>query len=173
VQFASPEVRAERAAKFELWAGRVGRAPPLGHHFTHTPARPLAWTPLRKPLPECSVAIVSTGGVHQASQEPFSLFVEQGDWSSRRLPGDVEVRDLVFSHTHYDTRDAERDPNVMFPIERLRELASEGFIGQVAPLHFGFMGFIPNPKHLAGETAPAAARELAAVGADVALLTAG
>jgi D-proline reductase (dithiol) PrdB len=173
MQFAAAELRAQRAEKFEQWAARVGREPPLGHCFTYTPARPLNWTPLRKPLAECTVALVTTAGVHLQRQEPFSLFDEHGDWSSRPIPGDVDVADLRVSHTHYDTRDAEQDINVVFPIERLRELAAEKIVGRVSPLHFGFMGFIPNPAELARTTAPAAAAALAAQAVDVALLTAG
>jgi D-proline reductase (dithiol) PrdB len=173
VEFAPPEVRAQRLEKFTNWAARVGREPPLGHFFVHTPAQPLSWTPLRKPLRECTVALVTTCGVHLKSQEPFSLYVEEGDWSSRTIPGDVDVRDLMISHTHYDVRDAEQDVNVVFPIERLRELAADGVIGRVSPLHFGFMGFIPNPAELARVTAPAAAAALVEQGVDAALLTAG
>lgn len=173
MQTATPDVVAQRAEKFARWVSNVSRPEPLGHSFVHTPARPLHWTPLRRRLSACTVALVSTAGVHLRSQEPFAVYAHEGDWSFRLIPGNVDTRDLTVTHTHYDTQDAGRDINVVFPLDRLRELAAEGVIGRVAPLHVGFMGFIPDPKELVGETAPAAAAELAAHGVDAVLLTAG
>lgn len=173
MQPTAPEVVAERADRFRAWVGNVSRPQPQGHGFVYTPARSLGWTPLRKPLRECTVALVTTAGLHLKRREPFAVYAEAGDWTSRCIPGDVDTRDLTFTHTHYDTRDALRDPNVVFPLDRLRELAAVGMIGGVAPRHFGFMGFIPDPRHLVQETAPEAAATLAADEVDVALLTAG
>jgi D-proline reductase (dithiol) PrdB len=62
---------------------------------------------------------------------------------------------LRIAHDHYDHTDADQDPNCVFPIDRLRELAAEGVIGSVASWHIGFMGFIPNPERLMRETIPA------------------
>lgn len=173
MQVAPPEVVQRRQEQFDAWAARVARPRPLGHRFTYTPARPLHWTPLKRPLAACTVALVSTAGVHLKDDEPFAVFDEQGDWTLRRIPGDARTSDLTVTHTHYDTRDAEQDINVVFPLDRLHELASDGVIGRVSPLHFGFMGFIPDPAALVRDTAPQAARELAATGVDAALLTAG
>lgn len=171
--FAGPEVRAERAASYAGWAANVSRPQPFGHGTIPTRASPLRWTPLRRPLAACTVALVSTGGVHLRSQPAFAIYDEAGDASSRAIPGDVRGADLTFSHTHYATDDALADPNVMFPIDRLRELAAAGAVGASAPLHFGFMGFIPDPRRLVGETAPAAARALKGRGVDVVVLTPG
>lgn len=170
---AGPDVLADRKEKFEAWAARVGRPHPLGHCFVHTPATPLNWTPLRKPLNECTVALVTTAGVHLREQEPFAVYDEKGDWTYREIPVNAPSDQLMVTHTHYDTRDAEQDINVVFPLDRMRELADEGVIGTLAPRHYGFMGFIPDPRHLATETAPVVAEELARDGVDVALLTAG
>ena len=173
MQVTAPEVVAERAERFRAWVGNVSRPQPAGHRFIYTPAQPLHWTPLRKPLHECTVALITTAGLHLRSQEPFAVYAEEGDWTSRCIPEEVATRDLTFTHTHYDTRDPLRDPNVVFPIDRLRELAADGTIGRLAPRHFGFMGFIPDPRHLVRETAPQVAAALAADRVDVTLLTAG
>jgi D-proline reductase (dithiol) PrdB len=61
----------------------------------------------------------------------------------------------------------------MFPIDRLRELAEEGFIGSVAPTHFGFMGGGGNQDKFTNETGPEIARQLKEEGVDAVLLTAG
>ena len=173
MQLATPEVRAKRADAFARWLQGVSQPQPLGHAFVHTPAQPLNWTPLSKPLRDCSVALLSTAGVHLKTQEPFAVFAEQGDWTFRRIPADTNTADLTVTHTHYDTRDALRDINTVFPLDRLRELEADGVIGRIAPMHYGFMGFIPDPRQLARETAPEVAAELRRNAVDVALLTAG
>lgn len=127
------------------------------------------WTPLAKPLGACRVALVTSAGVHLDADPPFDLASRDGDPTFRRIPGDVEPRRLRISHNHYDTRDAERDVNVVFPIERLRELAAEGRVGAVAPVHYGF-GWIQAVEPLVRETAPLAARELVEAGVDAVVL---
>ena len=62
------------------------------------------------------------------------------------------------------------DPNLAFPVDRLRELSDSGRIGQVNRRHLSFMGSLTATARLVSETAPAAARLLAADGVDVALL---
>lgn len=168
-----PEVVAERQTAYAEWLRSTTRERPLGHELVPTRAEPLHWTPLAKPLSECTVALVSTGGVHLRTQEPFAVYEEVGDWSSRAIPGDADTRDLTVTHTHYATQDALDDVNVMFPLDRLRDLAAEGIVGRVAPVHFGLMGFIPDPTLLLSETVPAIARRLRDGGVDVVLLTAG
>jgi D-proline reductase (dithiol) PrdB len=96
---------------------------------------PIPWTPLRKPLSECKVVLISTGGVHLRKDKPFHV---DGDASYRVIPKGVQVTDLAISHQAYDKTDALRDINLVFPIERLRELAAEGVIGSLADEHYGF-----------------------------------
>jgi len=63
-----------------------------------------------------------------------------GDY--RVIPGDVEAKDLVMTHisTNFDRTGFQQDWNVVFPLDRLRELAREGVIGSVAAYHYSFMG---------------------------------
>jgi len=42
--------------------------------------------------------------------------------------------------TNFDRTGFQQDWNVVFPLERLRELAAEGIIGSVAAYHYSFMG---------------------------------
>lgn len=129
------------------------------------------WTPLTRPLAEARVALVTSCGVHLTRDTPFDTSLAQGDVSFRELPGDVRPEDVTITHGHYDERDARQDLNVVFPIERLRELAAEGVIGAVAPRHYGFMGSIMRPGRLIRDTAPEVARRLRADAVDVVLLT--
>jgi len=131
------------------------------------------WAPLTKPLAACRVALVTTGGVHLRSQPPFDMANPDGDPTFREIPSGAPRGELVITHDYYDHRDAGLDLNVVFPLDRLEELAREGRIMGPAPLHLGFMGHVDGPlvERIVRETAPAAARRLLETGADVALLT--
>ena len=63
-----------------------------------------------------------------------------GDY--RIIPGDTETNDLVMSHvsTNYDRTGFQQDWNVVFPLDRLNDMAREGIIGSVADFHYSFMG---------------------------------
>jgi D-proline reductase (dithiol) PrdB len=95
----------------------------------------IPWTPLSCPISEARVAIVTTSGVHLTADKPFLL---NSDSSFRVIPRDAKAADLTITHQAYDRTDALRDINLVFPLERLRELEAEGVIGQVADEHFGF-----------------------------------
>lgn len=169
----SPELLGERRQKYEPWAKQISRPQPDGHGAVPTRSDPLNWTPLAKPLEECTVALVSTGGVHLDDEEPFDVYTEQGDWSCRAIPADVDTARLTVTHTHYATQDALADINVMFALDRLHELRADGVIGQVSPTHFGFMGFIPDPRPLLSETVPGVVESLRSHNTDVVVLTGG
>lgn len=121
------------------------------------------------------MAIVTTAGVHQRDQEPFDMGDPDGDPSYRVIDGRMPAADLMITHDYYDHADADRDINIVFPIERLRELASEGVIGGVALFHYGFMGHIVGPHipELIEGTAPEVAGKLKEDEVDVALLIPG
>jgi D-proline reductase (dithiol) PrdB len=120
------------------------------------------------------VAIVTAGGVHRKDQEPFNIADELGDLTFRVFGGDVHASDLMVTHHHYDHADADRDINVVFPIDPLRDLVSEGFIGAVAREHVGYMGYTMQLKRMYQETAPQVAEEIDKKSrADVIVLTGG
>jgi D-proline reductase (dithiol) PrdB len=127
---------------------------------------------LARPLAGCRVGIVSSAGLCAAKDEAFDLDRRGGDPSFRILPADVDPADLRVHHRSdaFDHRPLERDREVAFPISVLRELATEGAIGSLAPASISFMGSVTRPRRLIDETAPAAARQLRAWGVDVALL---
>jgi len=98
------------------------------------------------------VALLSTGGFYvRGKQEPFDP--EKNDMGFREIPRDVDVRDLAVSHNYYDHSDAEMDINCVFPIERLREMEAEGYIGGLAPVNYTIMGRIFRRTALVNETA--------------------
>ncbi len=136
---------------------------------------PPAFTLPRKPLAECRVCLITTTGVHLDDQEPFDTAAVLGDSSYRAVPSGVDASRLRISHTHYPHARAEEDINVIFPLERLRELAEEGAIGSVGESHYCF-GFDLHVKELVDPaigSAHAVARALVKDGVDVVLLTPG
>lgn len=90
------------------------------------------------PLSQRRVAMISTAGLHHRDDRPFTIM--SGDY--RIIPGDIATNDLVMSHisTNFDRTGFQQDWNVVFPLDRLRELADQGFIGSVADFHYSFMG---------------------------------
>ncbi len=129
------------------------------------------WTPLRKPLAECRVALVTTAGVHRAGDRPFDMSRVDGDASYRVI--DVNGDVLTITHDYYDHRDADRDINIVLPIDRLREAARLGVIGALHERAWSFMGHIQGPElaTLLDRTAPEVAAAMVADGVEVAFLT--
>ena len=130
---------------------------------------PPIWAEPSKPLRDSVVALVTAAGVHLKHQSPFIL---AGDFTFREIPGDIEAEQLMVTHGGYDNADVNKDINCMFPIDRLRELHTEGFIGGISPVMIGFMGGGGNQEKFRQETGPQIAALLKDKGVDIALLTA-
>lgn len=133
------------------------------------------WTPVKKRLKDSTVALVTTAGVHLKGQPPFDMLDKQGDPTYRELPSGTPKEDYTITHDYYDHTDADRDLNIVFPIDRLREMRDAGLIGGLAGTNYGFMGHIDGAYMdiLVKKTAPEVARKLRKEGVDVALLTPG
>jgi D-proline reductase (dithiol) PrdB len=87
------------------------------------------------PLKKRRVAIVTTSGLHCRNDRPFTISPHD---FYRVIPGTVGGNDLVMSHgaASFDRSGFQRDLNVVFPIDRLRELEDEGVIGSLADVHY-------------------------------------
>ena len=132
------------------------------------------FTPFDGELARSTVAIVTAGGVHRRDQEPFNIADELGDLGYRVLDEDVDSADLMVTHHHYDHSDADKDINVVFPIDVLRDLQTEGFIREVARKHIGYMGYTMQLKAMYEGTAREIANEIdKGSRADVVVLTGG
>jgi D-proline reductase (dithiol) PrdB len=127
-------------------------------------------THLAKPLIECRVSLLTTGGISLATALPFDANA-RNDLRLDAIPADTPADGFQIHDDYYDHRDTARDINCQFPLERLQELAASGVIGSVAPrLWSGFMGRIYIRNEVCEVAAPAFARELAADGVDVLVL---
>jgi D-proline reductase (dithiol) PrdB len=133
---------------------------------------PVPWTPLKKPLSQSKLALVSSAGFVLPDQPHFDESIKGGDPSFREIPSGVEVKTLVETHRSesFDHTGLQKDPNVGFPIDRVRELAASGRIGAVNHRHLSCMGSITAPGRLTQNTAPPAVRLLVEDQVDAALL---
>jgi len=129
---------------------------------------PPTLTPPRKPLREARVMIVTSSGVHLAGDPPFN---HPNDMTFRRIPHETPLERLHPSHPTPVRRPGEADINVVFPYQRLDELAREGFIGGVTDYHLSMLGSIKLLRQLVTEMAPQMAADAKAAGADVVLHT--
>lgn len=144
-------------------ATRAAVATEGGLEFTTTP-----WTrPVE--LGRARVAIVTTAGLRADGQDRWN----PGDLTFTVLPGHSHNVSMVHASTNYDRAGFNADINVVYPIDRLRELAEQGVIGSVAPRNISFMGATGGQTMttLLLDTGPAAARLLRDDGVDVAILT--
>jgi D-proline reductase (dithiol) PrdB len=135
----------------------------------------IPFTPLAKPLGECTVALVSTAGVARNDDRPFDQERERrdpwwGDPSFRVIPPGTTERDVRLYHMHIDPRFGEADLDVVLPMRRLAELAHAGLVGRPAPRHYSLMGYILEPTVLVEETAPAIADRMRLDAVDAAAL---
>jgi D-proline reductase (dithiol) PrdB len=132
------------------------------------------FTPFDRELSKANIAIVTAGGVHLREQEGFNIADELGDLTFRVIPEDVEASQLMVTHHHYDHSDADTDINVVFPIDVLRDLEAENFIGGLARKHIGYMGYTMQLKAMYEGTAPEIANEIdKGSRADAVVLTGG
>ncbi|MBI4602290.1 MAG: hypothetical protein HY721_10050 [Planctomycetes bacterium] len=141
---------------------------------------PVPWAPLRRPLRECRVALVTTAAFYLPGTEPFDEALRGGDTSFRVLrvrepdgtspPG---LRDLRIGHrsSAFDPAGIVADHNLALPADRFLELEREGTVGRLHEEALSFMGSITTPGRLVKQTAPEAAALLVAAGVDAAFLT--
>ena len=129
--------------------------------------------PLHKRLNQCRVALITTAGLHLQEQTPYDERIMGGDCSYREIPNTIETQVLALGHRSkaFDSSGTESDINLVFPLDRFRELETEGKIGSLNHRHFSFMGSITKPKPLIEKTAPEVAQMLEADDVDVAFLT--
>ena len=133
---------------------------------------PVPWTPLKKPLNACRLALISSAGMVTADQDPFDNLIRIGDTGIREISYDVDAEILRETHRSkaFDHTGIRQDPNLAFPVDRLRELADAGFIGSLNYRYFSLMGSVTTPAKLIKNTIPQVVPKLLEDQIDVALL---
>ena len=130
------------------------------------------WTPFEKPLDQSCIALISSAGIFREDQVPFDPWAVN-DLSFRQIPKDTPLQRLRLHHNYFDHRDALKDINCVFPIERLRDLERSGTIGRMAPMAITLgMGRLYKRTELQKDTVPKILEILKEQEADAALLVA-
>lgn len=157
IQALTDEVRARWDPQFEL----------ITNEF-------VPWTLWYTAVAKSKVALVSTGGVYLSHglNQPFDDQAAGGDPSFRELPAVSLAADMTAGAGTPDPAAAKEDINVVLPLERLRQLADAGYIGEVGPFAYSFAGRVTRPVSLLANYAPSVAYRLKRMGADVALVLA-
>ena len=166
--------------KNQLLARAATRFPTLAKKFidSYTPRTSdgdIPWTAPSVPPHQAKLALITTAGIHHRHQTPFDMEDSAGDPSYRELDAATLFDDFVITHDYYDHSDADKDPNIILPLDRLRELVDEKILGNMTTTHYSFMGHIDGPHidTLIHRTAVEIAHKLRTEQADIVLLTPG
>jgi hypothetical protein len=132
----------------------------------------IPFTPMKKPLAECRVGLVSTSDVairaEPAAKEPDSAKYVSSVYS---VPSDTRAEVLVSRHDAYDHHATHLDDaDSYFPITRLREFAEQGRFTSVAP-HYHCVGTAYSQRKTTEIDSPEILDRCRAEDVDVVLLT--
>ncbi len=136
------------------------------YRWAHEPT-PAAFVQATKPLADAKVALIASGGIYHQGQVAFH---HKDDTSYRRIPTNSAIADLRTSHFAYDMTSARIDPNVVFPLDALRQLEQTGTIGSLTSHALTFMGGIYSQRRLKEDLIPALTAEITAMEPDIVLL---
>lgn len=133
---------------------------------------PVPWAPLRRPVGEARLALVTSAGLYRPGvDEPFH---EQkgGDPTVRWLPADTDLATLAVGQTSdsFDRSPIDADREAALPMKVVRELVAAGAVGSIAPQAVSFNGSMTAPGRFVSETAPQVAGQLLRDQVDAALL---
>jgi D-proline reductase (dithiol) PrdB len=159
--------------------------------YTPSPEEKRPWiyeqgpfTPLQKPLAHSRLVLLTSSGhfVDGDDPEPFGVKNMTQEEAVQRIgeflkaapqlstiPLDTPRDRLRVRHGGYDIRGAQADHNVVLPLDRLRELAGAGVIGECAPQAYSFVG-AASQTLIRKTSAPQWADMLKQQGMDVVLL---
>ncbi len=139
----------DEANRFERYAAE----------YAFEQSEPTPWAPLRSPLRDCKAALVTTAGIRLATQHEFR---------ADRARGSAEWREIsvyanggasyAFDFTNYDPREAERDINVICPVDRLKELVDAHTLGGLNETFFSFFGLCQDLDALSTSAAAVGAK---------------
>jgi len=128
----------------------------------------IPYTPLKRDLKDCRVGLVSTAGGYLEGMEPFT----DNDLSFRLIPTESDISKFRFVPGHFDTSKGAIDPNIMFPLERLRDLLAAGEIRKLTDYHIS-MGLTTELRRLKEEVSWEIAEAVMKNRPDVVVLTGG
>lgn len=143
---------------------QLGYAPYRWHQADEPPP----FQPLRKPLSESRLGVISTSGAYTVGQVAYHY---KDDTSIRAIAKDSPSDAIHFSHiTENYLANPRKDPNCIFPINALREAETSGQIGELAPSLFSCMGGIYSQRRVREELIPELRAKFQAQAVDTVLL---
>jgi D-proline reductase (dithiol) PrdB len=106
----------------------------------------IPWTPMKKPLSQTTLALVTSAGISLKTDPPFDMEREKrepiwGDRSYRTIPRGATEKDIEVNHLHININWIKQDINVILPLDRMAEFEEEKIIGRLAPTAYSFYGF--------------------------------
>lgn len=128
----------------------------------------IPYTPLKRDLRDCRVGLVTTSGAYAEGMEPFG----ENDLSFRLIPTETDTKNIRFVRGHCDTSKGTADANIMFPLDRLKELLEAGEIAKVSPHHVS-MGLTTEMRKLKEKVSWDIADVVVRTRPDVIVLTGG
>jgi len=134
--------------------------------WVHNEAPP-PFAALNKPLSQCKVGLIASGGIYRHGQIAFHF---KDDLSYREIDRDATNDELRATHFAYDLTDARSDPNVVFPLDTLRRCRDAGIFGELNEHAYTFMGGIYSSRKVRDTLAPALAERVQADEVDVVVL---
>lgn len=139
--------------------------------FGFIQVRPVPWTPLRRPLAQATIALISTGGVHRRGDTPFDVLTSRyGDTTFRTVPHGTAPADLDLTADYVDEKYIRLDPEVTLPMAALEALVAAGRLGRAAARHYSFCEGIMRPLPGIAQSAEAVAAHLREDGVDAVVL---
>ena len=122
-----------------------------------------------KPLNASKVAIVTTAALHQ---DGGGFALGDSDHHYETLSSSAKNLKLGHHSVNFDRGGFAADHNVVYPIDRLEELADIGIIGEVATHHYSFAGNqSASVSEIRLDSGPLCASEMHKEQVDVVLLT--
>lgn len=143
---------------------QLGYAPYRWYHADTPPP----FQPLKKPLSESRLGVISTSGAYAVGQVAYHY---KDDTSIRGIPSNTPTERIHFSHiTENYLENPRKDPNCIFPIDALREARSNGVIGELAQELFSCMGGVYSQRRVREETIPQLRAQFESQAVDTVLL---
>ncbi len=119
---------------------------------------PIPWTPLKKKVHECRVALVSSGGLNHRNDTPFDMNGRNESRSGVIPPSGDSPRGIKQDEIEQPTctMKCPYPPGLQLhaPRRHPRGVAPNGEIGGITDNHLTFMGYQPKPGVFIRETAP-------------------
>jgi D-proline reductase (dithiol) PrdB len=145
----------DRAGEFERFAAE----------YQFVQGEPTPWTPLRRELRHSKAALVTTAGLRLKTQQSYG----RPSAEFREISIYASPEDLAFDFTNYDPAEAEKDLNVIVPVDRMKELVDRGQLGGLGETFLSFFGLCPDLEALR-RSAARAGEKLRGYGCDAAFV---